>query len=292
MASARDIKRRIRGVKNIQQVTRAMNMIAAARLRRAQSKAESARPYADKLLQILRDVTSGGAGIKHPLLEKREIKKVGILLVTSDRGLCGAFNANVIREAALFANKQTVPVALTIVGRKGNDYFRRREFEIAHSFPQPSREMRLEEIGAISKQVISDYSQAKFDQLMLCYTKFINVVKYPPTMIQLLPLEPGKAKSEKKEGEGAKAAFQFEPAAEEILGALLPRYIEVLIYRALIESFTSEQASRMVAMKNATDAAKDMISDLTKKYNNARQGRITKELLEVVSGAEALKAAH
>jgi F-type H+-transporting ATPase subunit gamma len=290
MASARDIKRRIRGVKNIQQVTRAMNMIAAARLRRAQSKAESARPYADKLLQILRDITSDGAGIRHPLLEKREVKKIGILLVTSDRGLCGAFNANVIREAAQFATRQTVPIAMIIVGRKGNDYFKRREFEIAHSFAQPSREMRLEEIGAISKTVITDYSQAKYDQLFLCYTRFINVMKYPPTMIQLLPLDTQTAAA-KQQGE-AKTTYQFEPAAEEILGALLPRYIEVLIYRALIESFTSEQASRMVAMKNATDAAKDMISELTKKYNNARQGKITKELLEVVSGAEAMKAAH
>ncbi len=292
MASARDIKRRIRGVKNIQQVTRAMNMIAAARLRRAQLKAESARPYADKLIQILRDIGGSGLSMKHPLLEKREVKKVGILLVTSDRGLCGAFNANVIREAAQFANKQTVPVVVTIVGRKGADYFRRREFEVAHTFPQPSRELRLEELGAISKTVITDYGQAKYDQLFLCYTRFVSVVRYPPTLIQLLPLEPEKTKAEKKESDAPKNAFQFEPLAEEILGALLPRYIEVLIYRALVESFTSEQASRMIAMKNATDSAKDMITVLTKKYNNARQGRITKELLEVVSGAEAMKAGH
>jgi F-type H+-transporting ATPase subunit gamma len=287
MANTRDIRRRIRGVKNIQQVTRAMNMIAAARLRRAQTKAESARPYAERLLQILRDVTSGGTSMQHPLLQKREVKKVGVLLVTSDRGLCGAFNANVIRESAHFVEKQTVPAVMTIVGRKGAEYFRRREFEIAHAFPQPSRELRLEEVGAISKTVITGYSQAKYDQLFLCYTRFVSVVRHTPTLIQLLPLE-----TEKTETSETKMTYQFEPPAEDILGALLPRYIEVLIYRALVESFTSEQASRMVAMKNATDSAKDMIDSLTMRYNRLRQEKITKELLEVVSGAEALGESH
>jgi F-type H+-transporting ATPase subunit gamma len=292
MASTRDIRRRIRGVKNIQQVTRAMNMIAAARLRRAQSRAESARPYAERLLKILRDITSSGVVLRHPLLEKRDVNRIGVLLVTSDRGLCGAFNANVIREAAHFIEKQTVPCIVTTVGRKGAEYFRRREFEMAHTFPQPSREMKLEEVGAITKSVIADYSEGKCDQLFLCFTHFINVVRYQPELMQLLPLEPEAPQANKAREPGQRNSYQFEPPAEEILNQLLPRYVEVLVYRALVDSFASEQASRMVAMKNATDSAADMIGTLTMKYNRLRQEKITKELLEVVSGAEALAHAH
>ena len=292
MPSTREIRRRIRGVKNIQQVTRAMNMIAAARLRRAQTKAESARPYAERLLQILRDVTSGGVAMRHPLLQKREVRKVGLLVVTSDRGLCGAFNANVIRESAHFVERQTVPVALTIVGRKGADYFRRREFEIAHAFPQPSRDLRLEEVGTITKSVIGDYSHQKYDQLFLSFTRFVSVVRYPTSLIQLLPLETEEPQDSEAEARAPRTSYQFEPQAEELLSALLPRYVEVLIYRALVESFASEQASRMVAMKNATDSAGEMIDTLTMRYNRLRQEKITKELLEVVSGAEALAEAH
>jgi F-type H+-transporting ATPase subunit gamma len=285
MASLRDIRRRIKGVKNIRQVTRAMNMIAAARLRRAQSKAESARPYAERLSEILQDVvaTSGGAS-RHPLMAQRPVKSVALVLVTADRGLCGPFNAGIIREAQRFLIDQTVPVQLITVGRKGRDHFQRLGYTIAQHFLQPSRDVKLEEVSTISKQIISDYSAAKYDQVYLAYARFASVLRSEPKVIQLLPL--GQPSGSPK---STKTPYQFEPDADELLNILLPQYIEVLIYRALVESLASEQAARMIAMKAATDSASDMITSLTREYNGARQTSITTALLEVVAGADALE---
>ena len=284
MASLRDIRRRIKGVKNIRQVTRAMNMIAAARLRRAQSKAESARPYAERLSEILQDVvtSSGGAG-RHPLMADRPVKNVALVLITADRGLCGPFNAGILREAQRFFNDQTVPVEVITVGRKGRDHFQHLGYKISQHFPQPSRDVRLEEVASISKRIIADYSAARYDKVYLGYAKFVSVLRSEPKVIQLLPLNrPETAK------QGPKTAYQFEPDVDELLDILLPQYIEVLAYRALVESLASEQAARMVAMKAATDSASDMINSLTREYNGARQGSITTALLEVVAGADAL----
>jgi F-type H+-transporting ATPase subunit gamma len=290
MASTREIRRRIRGVKNIKQVTRAMNMIAAARLRRAQLKAESARPYAERLSEILHDaLAGGGVGSRHPLLARREVKRIGLVLVTSDRGLCGAFNANIIRAAEQFVAAQTAPVGLITVGKKGRDFFRRRGGNIDQHFMQPSRDVRLEEVGAISNEVITGYAVARYDQVFLAYTRFVSVLKSSPTITQLLPLE--RAAAEAKDARPT-VAYQFEPEAEELLNTMLPQYVEVLIYRALVESLASEQAARMVAMKAATDSASDMIDNLTREYNRVRQTSITTQILEVVSGAEALAAEH
>lgn len=284
MASLRDIRRRIKGVKNIRQVTKAMNMIAAARLRRAQQKAESARPYADRLAEILQDVmASSGGAARHPLMAKREVKKIALVIITADRGLCGAFNAGIIREAQRFLREQTQPVELITVGRKARDHFQRLGCTIAQHFTQPSRDVRLEEVGGVSKQVIGDYGTAKYDQVFLAYSKFVSVLKSNPTIVQLLPfVKPTEA------GKTGKAAYEFEPGAEQLLGTLLPQYVEVLIYRSIVESLASEQAARMIAMKAATDSAGDMITGLTRQYNNARQASITNQLLEVVSGADAL----
>ncbi len=285
MASLRDIRRRIKGVKNIRQVTRAMNMIAAARLRRAQGKAESARPYAERITGILQDVvSSSGGAARHPLMASREVKRIALVIVTSDRGLCGAFNAGIIREAQHFFQKQTVPVDVITIGRKAREHFQRLDANIVQQFPQPSRDVRLEEIGAIAKQVITDYGTGKHDQVFLAYAKFVSVLKSQPAVTQLLPLAQPAA-SDKQQ----RAAYEFEPGAEELLNTLLPQYVEVLVYRSLVESLASEQAARMVAMKAATDSASDMITGLTRQYNNARQASITSQLLEVVSGADALE---
>ncbi len=284
MASLRDIRRRIKGVKNIRQVTRAMNMIAAARLRRAQGKAESARPYADRIAVILQDVVgSSGGAARHPLMANRPVKRIALVLVTSDRGLCGAFNAGIIREAQRFYQEQSVPVDLITIGRKGREHFQRLEANIVQQFPQPSRDVRLEEIGAVAKLVTTEYGAGKYDQVFLAYAKFISVLKSQPAVVQLLPLvQPAPSNQQQR------AAYEFEPNAEELLNTLLPQYVEVLIYRSLVESLASEQAARMIAMKSATDSASDMITGLTRQYNNARQASITSQLLEVVSGADAL----
>ena len=288
MASTRDIRRRIRGVKNIKQVTRAMNMIAAARLRRAQAKAESARPYAERISEILQDVKASGVGARHPLLVQRDVKRVGVLLVTSDRGLCGAFNAAMIRETDHFLREQTAEIGLITLGRKGRDYFRNRGTTIDEHFPQPSRDVRLEELSAVTKRVISDYSNGRYDRIYVAFSQFKSVLKSIPTILQLLPLE----KTSGDQRETVRTMYQFEPEAEELLNTLLPQYIEVLILRALVESLASEQAARMIAMKAATDSASDMIDNLTREYNRVRQTSITTQILEVVSGAEALQHGH
>lgn len=285
MASLRDIRRRIKGVKNIRQVTKAMNMIAAARLRRAQQKAESARPYAQRLSEILQDVVASSRGAaRHPLMAKRPVKRIAIVLITSDRGLCGAFNAGIIRETQRFLKEQTVPVDIISVGRKGREYFQRLGYNVVQSFPQPSRDVRLEEVGNITKQVITEYGLAKYDQVYLAYARFASVLRSEPTVTQLLPLGQPDAANAKAE----KTAYQFEPDAGELLNTLLPQYIEVLAYRSLVESLASEQAARMLAMKAATDSASDMIHSLSREYNSARQTSITTALLEVVAGADAL----
>ena len=289
MSSTREIRRRIRGVKNIAQVTRAVNMIATARLRRAQTKAESARPYADRLSEILQDVRGGGGGAHHPLMEKREVRRIGIVLITSDRGLCGAFNATLFRETDHFLREQTAEVGLISVGKKGRDYFRARGVMMDGHFTQPSRDLRLEEVGGISKRVISDYRSGRYDQVFLAYSRFISSLKSSPFITQLLPIE--SAEPGASDGVG-KTPYQFEPAEEALLNTLLPQYVEVLIYRALVESLAGEQAARMIAMKAATDSASDMILNLTRAYNRVRQTSITTQILEVVSGAEALKHEH
>jgi len=287
MPSTREIRRRIRGVKNIKQVTRAMNMIAAARLRRAQQKAESARPYAERLSEILKDVLGSGISARHPLLAKRPVRRAALLLVTSDRGLCGGFNATNIREATHFISGQSAGVGLITVGKKGRDHFRARGVTADQHFSQPSRDVRLEELSPITKQIIDDYGSGKYDQVFLGYSSFVSVLKSTPTVTQLLPIE-----TPNRTDATSRAAFQFEPEAEALLNTLLPQYVEVLIYRALVESLASEQAARMIAMKAATDSASEMIDNLTRDYNRVRQGSITTQILEVVSGAEALEHAH
>jgi F-type H+-transporting ATPase subunit gamma len=287
MPSTREIRRRIRGVKNIKQVTRAMNMIAAARLRRAQGKAESARPYADRISEILQDVQAGGNGAQHPFLQQREARRVALVLITSDRGLCGGFNAAMIREAGCFVRSQSAPVSLITVGKKGRDYFRGHGISSDCYFPQPSRDVRLEELGQISKHIIGQYTAGKHDRVYLGYSRFVSAMKSVPTIAQLLPLERASAEAKRE-----RASYQFEPVADALLNTLLPQYVEVLIYRALVESLAAEQAARMIAMKSATDSAEEMISALTREYNRVRQNSITSQILEVVSGAEALESAH
>jgi len=225
MASLRDIRRRIKGVRNIRQVTRAMNMIAAARLRRAQAKAESARPYADRLADILHDVVaSSGGSARHPLMQKRTPQRIALVIITADRGLCGAFNAGILREAQRFLRQQSLPVDVITVGRKGREYFGRLGCNMVQHFAQPSRDVRLEEVGAVAKQIITDYGAGRYDQVFLAYAKFVSVLKAQPTVMQLLPLAPAGTTDNKP-----KAAYEFEPAADELLNTLLPQYIEVLV---------------------------------------------------------------
>jgi F-type H+-transporting ATPase subunit gamma len=288
MPSTRDIRRRIRGIKNIKQVTRAMNMIATALLRRTQLKVEAARPYTDRFQEVFQDILSHGtAGAKHPLLAKRKVHRIGVVLLTSDRGLAGAYNINIIRQTEDFIAQQRVDVGLITVGSKGRDYFAARGATIDFELEQPSRDITLEELGAIRHRVIADYTEGRYDRIYLAYTRFVSALKSAPMVAQLLPVETA---GEEKTTPGG--VYEFEPSAEQLLDTLLPQYVEVQIYRALVESLASEQASRMLAMKNATDSASEMIDDLTREYNRARQASITEEILEVVSGSSGERKSH
>jgi len=225
--------------------------------------------------------------VDHPLLVKREVKKIGLVLITSDKGLCGGYNANAISRATQFI--QTHPdqeVRLLLVGRKGYDFFRRKGYPIDFNLLQLSKEISLQEVKEISGAVIKGFEKASYDEVYLIYTQFQSPMVTRPILMKLLPLESSEVM---KKGPGITGEPIFEPSAEEIMALLLPKYLEAQIYKGLVESVASEQGARMVSMKSATENAEEMISSLTLSFNKARQASITKELLEVTTGAEALR---
>lgn len=289
MANARDIRRRIRSVKNTQQITRAMQMVAAAKLRRAQEAVTAARPYTKKLGQVLGRVgDAAGGGISHPLMEVREIKKTAYVLITADKGLCGGFNANVIRRATAELNKHDHP-ALVAVGRKGRDNFRRRgNIHMAAEYVNIGDEISFAQAKEIAQMVIDQYTAGEVDEVNLIFSEFINTLTQRPVTVRLLPIEnPADAEGEKNEEAKAMVSYMFEPNAEAVLGELLPKYIEVSIFRALLEAKAGELGARMTAMDSATKNAKEMIDELTLSLNRARQAAITQEISEIVGGAAA-----
>jgi len=286
MASARDIRRRIRSVKNTQQITKAMKMVAAAKLRRAQEAAIAARPYAVKLTEVLGRVANAAGDVSHPLLEVRDGKKVAYIVITADRGLCGGFNSNTIRYAVRELKNIDNP-SIIAVGRKARDYFKRLDnVQIAASYVGLGEYVHFGQAQEIAKFVIEKYTEGEFDSVYLVFSEFINTLTQRPTKQKLLPVEPPKQKQEK---EGVSATYTFEPSPEVVLSELLPKYIEVSLYRAILESKAGEQGARMTAMDSATSNAKEMIDKLTLSLNRARQAAITKELAEIVGGAAALE---
>ena len=286
MASARDIRRRIRSVKNTQQITKAMKMVAAAKLRRAQEAVIAARPYAVKLTEVLGRVANAAGDVSHPLLEVRDGKKVAYIVITADRGLCGGFNSNTIRYAVRELKNIDNP-SIIAVGRKARDYFKRLDnVQIAASYVGLGEYVHFGQAQEIAKFVIEKYTEGEFDSVYLVFSEFINTLTQRPTKQKLLPVEPPKQKQEK---EGVSATYTFEPSPEVVLSELLPKYIEVSLYRAILESKAGEQGARMTAMDSATSNAKEMIDKLTLSFNRARQAAITKELAEIVGGAAALE---
>jgi F-type H+-transporting ATPase subunit gamma len=283
MASAQDIRRRIRSVKNIQQITKAMKMVAAARLRRAQERAMSSRPYTDKIRKVLASVAGGLGDITHPLLEVRQVNRVGYLVMAADKGLCGAYNSNVLKEAISHVRKQENPL-LFAVGRKSRDYFKRRGYSIEREMSGFSEKPTYEHARTIAKTVVEMYTEGQVDELYLVYTRFVSPVQLEPTAMRLLPIA-----SEEVQGNSVQQEYIFEPSAQEVLSLLLPQYLETVLYGALIQASASELGSRMTAMGNATDNAQELIGKLTLSYNKVRQANITRELAEIVGGAEALK---
>jgi F-type H+-transporting ATPase subunit gamma len=284
MISPRLLRRRIRSVQSTAKITRAMEMIATAKMKRAQEQALSGRPYSDKISQVIADLAAEFAkeGAIHPLLGKREIKRIAIIHITADRGLCGGLNANMNRLTAKFILEQHVPVTLVTVGRKGRDFMYRHEYNIRAEFTRISDRPIMQETLPISHVIIDDYTSRHIDQVYLAYTRFVTTITQNPTLELLLPIEPAVIpKSETKE-------YIYEPNPSFVLNELLPRFVEMRIYHAVLEAIASEQSARMVAMRNATDNANDVIADLTLTLNKARQEMITKELLDISGGVEVI----
>jgi|Deesub1362A_J573_1020465.scaffolds.fasta_scaffold00186_38 F-type H+-transporting ATPase subunit gamma len=288
MATLRDIKRKISAVKKTQQITRAMNMVASAKLRGAQERMRAFRPYAEKYNEVVQSVASRVEPDAHPLLMRREVRRVGILLVTADRGLCGSFNTNLITKAEKEADSRRErgqEVCFYCVGRKGRDYFRRRKADIRGTYVD-NRRITYELASRIAEDIVAAYLQEQVDEILLIYSQFVNTVTQRPVIEPLLPFVP---MASEEEGAAGRVDYLYEPEPEVLLSALLPEQVRVQIYHGLLENNTSEQAARMTAMDNATKNCKEMVDQLTLLFNKARQAAITKELMDIVGGAEALK---
>jgi F-type H+-transporting ATPase subunit gamma len=300
MASLRDIRKRIKSVKNTRQITKAMKMVAAAKLRKAQDAIIAARPYAQMLDQIIADLASRSEGeeLAHPLLTSRPVRKVELLLLTSDRGLAGGFNSNVIRRASRFLYENSgLSIEISTVGRKGNDFFRNRGQTMRKDFGQLYQRLDYTHASQVAQELSARFRNGDVDAVYVIYNEFITAISQQVKVAQLLPLQ-GLMESKAPAQAGAPAAatvgptlvdFKYEPGRQDVLDRLVPQSIAIKLYRALLESVASEHGSRMSAMDNATSNASDMIASLSLTYNRTRQAVITKELMEIVSGAEALK---
>ncbi|HBX23478.1 MAG TPA: F0F1 ATP synthase subunit gamma [Desulfotomaculum sp.] len=284
MANIRDLRRRIKSIKNIQQITKAMKAVSAGRMRRAQESVLAARPFAKRVRDVLGRVGSASAGMKHPLLAVREPKKVAFIVVTADRGLCGGFNANVIKKAVL-EMKNFSDVEVVTIGRKVRDYCKRRDYIIAKEYVGIGESADAGLARQMAGFVMDKYKAEEYDAVYLVYSQFINVMVQQPVIHKLLPAEPPEGK-----GDGDKLVnYIFEPEAEDIMDKLLPMYVENTLFQAMLEAKAGEHSARMTAMDNATSSASDMIESLTLSMNRARQAAITKEISEIVGGAAALE---
>ena len=282
MAGRREIRRRIRTVRNVQQITKALKLVAAARLQRAQTRAAEARLYADEMRTLVASL-SASEHISYPLLEVREPANVGLIVITSDRGMAGGYNVNIVRRAEMLIEKHGGgSVKIFAVGKRGQVFFRKKGHEMALSFSMPSSEIDSSLAREISREVITRFESRELDAVKLVYTRFYSAMRQVVSDTQILPIEfpVGDVRDITQ--------YIFEPEPGILLGSLLPRYVTNQIYQALLESLASEHAARMAAMTSATDNAQEMIENLTLEYNRARQAAITKELTEIVSSAEAI----
>ena len=291
MATLREVKTRIRSVISTKRITNAMEMVASAKLRRAQQKVEQSRPYGRKMDEMLSQLAAGSTGeITHPYFDEREIKKRTLVLITSDRGLCGSFNSNIIRQAQDWLKMHKgEEVELVTIGKKGNDFFKKRETPIVKFYGDWGGNLDYDKARDIVRMLTDRFVTGETDEISLLFTRFISMVKYRLSMEKYLPVARPEIKDDNKDVGHGTGDYIFEPNAEQIYGALMPGYAATKMVTALVESFASEHGSRMIAMNGATKNAGEMINSLTLEYNKARQAQITTELTEVVSGAEALK---
>ena len=284
MPDIRKVKRRIKGVQNIAKITRAMEMIAASKMRKAQERGLAGRPYSEKIEQVIADLAAlPETTMHHPLLQRRPVEKVTVVHITPDRGLCGGLNANLNRRLAGFILEQKIPVEVVAVGRKGRDFSVRNACKLCAEFTQLTDQPAFLDTLPISSIIIDEYTKGTADKVYVSYAQFVSTLVQKPVMKQLLPVEPATIPVSQN------VDYIYEPGAEAVLGGLLPRFVEMEIYHAILESIASEQSARMVAMRNATDSANELIGDLTLLYNKARQEAITRDLLDIIGGVVALE---
>jgi len=277
--SVRAIKRKIRAVGNIKKITRAMQMVSAAKLKKVQTRLMELRPYSDKIVEFLKGLSAQVKELEHPLFTPRnEVKKIAVM---ADKGLCGSYNSNMARHVQRFVDEKKKPFVPVAVGRKSVEWFRKQGVELKTSYIQLPTSVPFAQIKAMTRGLVDLFTSGEVDEVWLLFTRYVNAMTFKPGAVKFLPIEP--------ETGSLRAEYEFEPEPGQILEKLVPRYVEVSFHRLLLESMSSEHAARMNAMRNATDSATDLISTLTLQYNNARQAGITRELLDIVGGAEALK---
>ncbi|MGH0036094.1 MAG: ATP synthase F1 subunit gamma [Myxococcota bacterium] len=292
MPSLKDIRRRIDSVKKTQQITRAMRMVAAAKLRRAEDAIRSARPYAERMRETLGEVAKAQADVEHPLLQSREeVRNVEVVVITSDRGLAGAFNASVLKDAedAMTARESEggVRISITALGNKARDYFRRRRPEAIRFATALGNRVEYAQAAEIAQDLARRFAEGEVDEVVLVYNEFVSIMTQRPTLATLLPFAPPGGEAE-GDGEEEGLPYEIEPSPEKLLAVLVPKALEIEVFRALLENQAGEHAARMTAMENATRNTEELIERLTLDFNRARQAAITRELVEIVTGAQAL----
>lgn len=279
----REIKRQIKSIQNTRQITKAMEMVASAKLRKAQEKAQASRPYVEKLREVVSSIAAGSEGISHPMMVSRPVKRTAYIVITSDGGLVGGYNANVLRKVMDELNSRhssKSEYGLFVIGRKGRDYFNRRDLPVVSEITELSDAPRFADIKSLAYAAVQGFEEEEYDEVYICYSKFINAITQVPTVDRLLPFD-------RVDQHGVSATYEYEPSPEGVLEVLLPKYAETLIFGALLEGKASELGAKMTAMGSATKNATTMIGELTLTYNRARQAAITQEITEIVAGANA-----
>lgn len=287
VSSIKSIRTKIRSVNNIKKITRAMEMVSAAKLRKVQDRLMSVRPYASKISEFLTGLAGRVQNLDFPLFKAREnVRRIGVVVMMGDKGLCGSFNSNMLRYFNEFQRKHAQPLEATTVGRKASETLRKQGATPVDIYLNLKTDISFAEIQAMTNKLVASFLEGRVDEVWVLYTEYVNAVTFRPRVVKFLPIE-----TEKKEGvkESGASDYEFEPDPKTILDQLIPRYVQTTFHRLLLESMSSEHAARMNAMHNATDNAKDLVSSLTLIYNKARQASITKELLDIVGGAEALR---
>ena len=287
MAVGKEIRLKIASIKNTQKITRAMEMVAASKMRKTQDRMQATRPYSRKIAQIIKHLATANPEYRHPYTLVRPVKRVGIIMVSSDRGLCGGLNSNLFRQAIRRMREWTeggIPVALSIIGQKGASFFGSIGADVVGQATRLGDKPHLEDIIGVIKVMLDEYADGKIDEVHLLYNEFVNTMTQKPKLIKLLPVSPEEIEDESK----GQWDYIYEPDAKEVLDQLLVRYVESLVFQGLVENNACEQAARMVAMKSASDNAGKLIKELQQIYNKARQAAITQEIAEIVGGAAAV----